>query len=80
MMKIGKNLNYNTRKTHRYLGVFIGIQFLLWTLGGIYFSWNNMDDVHGESLQKHHEQKIIQKKDLQAIIIFFKFVLGIFIV
>lgn len=39
-----------TRKTHRYLGLFIGVQFLFWTIGGLYFSWNDMDDVHGESL------------------------------
>jgi len=39
-----------TRKIHRYLGLFIGIQFLFWTLGGLYFSWNDMDDVHGETL------------------------------
>lgn len=39
-----------TRKTHRYLGLFIGIQFLFWTIGGLYFSWNDMDDVHGETL------------------------------
>jgi len=39
-----------TRKIHRYLGLFIGIQFLFWTIGGLYFSWNNMDDVHGETL------------------------------
>ena len=51
-MKIKKNTNYNARKAHRYLGVFIGIQFLFWTLGGLYFSWNNMDDVHGETLLK----------------------------
>ena len=39
-----------TRKTHRYLGLFIGVQFLFWTIGGLYFSWNDMDDVHGETL------------------------------
>ena len=56
-----KNINYNTRKIHRYLGVFIGIQFLFWTLGGLYFSWNNMDDVHGETLlkqEKHYVEAI----------------------
>jgi uncharacterized iron-regulated membrane protein len=37
-MKFKKNINYNIRKTHRYLGVFIRIQFLFWTLGGLYFS------------------------------------------
>ncbi|MDP3312832.1 hypothetical protein [Lutibacter sp.] len=53
-----KNINYNARKTHRYLGVIIGIQFLFWTLGGLYFSWNNMDDVHGETLLKHDEYSV----------------------
>ena len=36
------------RKTHRWLGVVLGVQFLFWTLGGIYFSWSNMDEVKGE--------------------------------
>ncbi|RYC66466.1 hypothetical protein [Spirosoma sordidisoli] len=40
------------RKTHRYLGVFIGIQFLLWTVGGLYFSWSNLDDIHGDHLKR----------------------------
>ncbi|MEX0326203.1 MAG: PepSY domain-containing protein [Puniceicoccaceae bacterium] len=35
------------RKAHRYLGVLIGIQFLLWTIGGLYFSWMDLDTVHG---------------------------------
>lgn len=37
-----------TRKIHRYLGLFIGIQFLLWTLGGLYFSWTNLEEIHGD--------------------------------
>lgn len=36
------------RKTHRYLGLFIGIQFILWTAGGLYFSWTNIDKIHGD--------------------------------
>lgn len=40
------------RKTHRYLGLFIGIQFLLWTVGGLYFSWSNLDDIHGDHLKR----------------------------
>lgn len=36
------------RKSHRYLGVALGIQFLFWTISGLYFSWSNMDDVHGD--------------------------------
>ena len=42
---------YTVRRVHRYLGVFIGIQFLLWTLGGLYFSWNDLDKVHGDHLR-----------------------------
>lgn len=40
------------RKTHRYLGLFIGFQFLLWTVGGLYFSWSNLDDIHGDHLKR----------------------------
>lgn len=40
------------RKTHRYLGLFIGIQFLLWTVGGLYFSWSSLDDIHGDHLKR----------------------------
>ena len=36
------------RKIHRYLGVFIGIQFLFWTISGLYFSWTNLDEIHGD--------------------------------
>lgn len=39
------------RKTHRYLGLFIGIQFLFWTISGIYFSWTNIDDIHGDQFR-----------------------------
>lgn len=35
---------------HRYLGLVIGVQFLLWTLGGLYFSWTSLDAVHGDHL------------------------------
>jgi uncharacterized iron-regulated membrane protein len=45
---MAKSKHYYIRKTHRYLGVLLGIQFLLWTVGGLYFSWSNMDEVHGD--------------------------------
>lgn len=40
------------RKTHRYLGLFIGIQFLIWTVSGIYFSWTDLDEIHGDHFRK----------------------------
>ena len=48
-----KSKHYYIRKTHRYLGVILGIQFLLWTIGGLYFSWSNMDEVHGNFQKKN---------------------------
>ena len=39
------------RKTHRYLGIFLGIQFLFWTFSGLYFSWTNLDEIHGDHLK-----------------------------
>ena len=41
------------RKTHRWMGVILGIQFLFWTIGGLYFSWSNMDEVHGDHQKAH---------------------------
>ena len=32
--------------------MFIGIQFVLWTIGGLYFSWIALEDVHGDHLLK----------------------------
>jgi hypothetical protein len=49
---MAKSRHFYIRRTHRYLGLILGIQFLLWTLGGLYFSWSNMDEIHGD-LQKN---------------------------
>lgn len=64
------------RKSHRWLGVILGIQFLFWTIGGLYFSWSNMDEVHGDHQKAHihplesdiklaNPQDIIQKIKLK---------------
>ena len=47
-----KSKHYYIRKSHRYLGLILGVQFLFWTIGGLYFSWNDIDDVHGDHLRK----------------------------
>ncbi|MEP0987074.1 PepSY domain-containing protein [Ekhidna sp.] len=54
-----RNTNYYIRKAHRYLGLFLGIQFLFWTLGGLYFSWSDIDKIHGEHL-------VMEKKDFST--------------
>lgn len=50
MMSRAKFQRY-VRKAHRYLGLFLGIQFLAWTVGGLYFSWTNIDEIRGEDLR-----------------------------
>jgi hypothetical protein len=47
-----RRYKFYIRKTHRYLGVFIGIQFLFWTVGGLYFSWTDIGEIRGEHLRK----------------------------
>jgi hypothetical protein len=46
------------RKAHRYLGLIIGIQFLIWTISGLYFSWTNLDEIHGDQFMKNPISKI----------------------
>lgn len=40
------------RKAHRYLGIFLGIQFLFWTVSGLYFSWTDIDEIHGDHFRR----------------------------
>ena len=47
---MARSTTYRARRIHRWLGVFIGIQFVLWTVGGLYFSWTDLDAVHGDHL------------------------------
>ncbi len=49
------NFKHYIRKSHRYLGIFIGIQFLFWTIGGLYFSWTNIKEIRGEHLRQTSE-------------------------
>lgn len=51
-----KNNQFFARRVHRFLGVFIGIQFLFWTISGLYFSWTDIDEIHGDHF--HQDQMI----------------------
>lgn len=53
-----RNRNYYIRKAHRYLGIFIGIQFIGWTLSGLYFSWSDIDEIHGDQFHQAHKMSI----------------------
>lgn len=45
---VNRHTSKKIRKLHRYLGLFIGIQFLIWTVSGLYFSWTDLDEIHGD--------------------------------
>lgn len=49
---MAKSKHFYIRRTHRYMGVLLGIQFLFWTIGGLYFSWTNIDEIHGDLQRK----------------------------
>jgi len=56
------------RKSHRYLGIFIGIQFIFWTVSGIYFSWTNIDEIHGDQFKiKPKNQTFTNLKSVSEI-------------
>lgn len=49
---VNRHTALKIRKTHRYLGLFLGIQFLMWTISGLYFSWTDIDEIHGDHFKK----------------------------
>jgi len=49
---MAKSTHFFIRRSHRYLGLLLGLQFLLWTIGGLYFSWSKMDEIHGDFQKK----------------------------
>lgn len=52
------------RKFHRYLGLVIGVQLLLWTASGLIFSWNSIKSVRGEHLIRN--RNFINLKETQT--------------
>ena len=48
---MNRKISNKIRKSHRYLGLFLGLQFLMWTISGLYFSWTNLDEIHGDQFK-----------------------------
>jgi len=55
-----------SRRWHRILGPLIGVQLLLWTTGGIYFSWFDLDNVHGD--YERVEQEVPDLRGMQVTV------------
>lgn len=47
------------RNTHKYLSFFISIQLLLWTVSGIYFAFNKIENVRGEQYRLNKPADIL---------------------
>ena len=63
-----KSTQYWVRKSHRYLGLVIGIQFIFWTVGGLYFSWTDIDEIHGDQFMKEMPMHHLQPDALSHVI------------
>lgn len=46
-----RNYKHYIRKSHRYLGLCIGVQFFFWTIGGLYFSWTKIESIRSEDVR-----------------------------
>ena len=40
------------RSLHKYVSLLVSVQLLLWTISGIYFSFNKIENVRGEQYYK----------------------------
>ena len=47
------------RSLHKWLGLFVGLQILIWLLTGLYMVVVNIDFIHGDTLVRHMQQKVI---------------------
>lgn len=56
------NVVKNSRKLHKWLMLFIGIQFVIWSVTGAYMVFFDIDYIHGDSLVINHQEKITAEK------------------
>ena len=47
------------RKLHKYISLIVSLQLLLWTVSGIYFSFNKIENVRGEQYYKAEKAPVI---------------------
>ena len=52
------------RKTHKWLGLFIGLQLVIWSLSGLYMTVVHIDTIHGDHLIRSLPQRTVDVSDL----------------
>ncbi|WNC72310.1 PepSY-associated TM helix domain-containing protein [Thalassotalea psychrophila] len=53
-----KSLVNTARKYHKWLMLFCGVQFVIWSVSGAYMVFFDIDYIHGDSLVVNHQDKI----------------------
>lgn len=48
-----------SRKYHKWLMLFVGVQFVIWSITGAYMVFFDIDYIHGDSLVINHQTKIV---------------------
>lgn len=51
------------RKIHKYVSLAISVQLLLWTISGLYFSFNKIESIRGEHYYRTVDENLIDKKE-----------------
>ena len=51
------------RKFHKYISLIVSVQLLLWTVSGIYFSFNKIENVRGEQYRIENKVPSLDQKE-----------------
>jgi uncharacterized iron-regulated membrane protein len=57
-------LHIAARKTHKWLGLFIGLQVVIWSLSGLYMTVVHIDTIHGDHLIRALPQNTVDVASL----------------
>jgi uncharacterized iron-regulated membrane protein len=57
-------LHIAARKTHKWLGLFIGLQLVIWSLSGLYMTVVHIDTIHGDHLIRPAQSGQVEARQL----------------
>jgi uncharacterized iron-regulated membrane protein len=57
-------LHIAARKSHKWLGLFIGLQLVIWSLSGLYMTVVHIDTIHGDHLIRPTQQAQVDAHEL----------------
>ena len=53
------------RKTHKWLGLFLGLQVVVWSLSGLYMTSIHIDTIHGDHFVRHQQPRGVDAATLR---------------